>query len=194
MDCAPKEMVKRAYAYAKEDMTDLVYKKLTQVPFGERMAKNVFTKIKREKIDGKLFGLLSTIINDSVIDSLSENVGQIVDQAVADNARNIISDVIGTEVDRYKNYRICDLIEKYDAKIPHLIDVAINTYQEIFEVRLEQILNAIDIAQIVEEKVASFRVQELETMIFGIMKKELNAIVYLGAVLGFLMGWINVFL
>jgi len=112
MDCAPKEIVKRAYAYAKEDMTDLVYKKLTQVPFGERMAKNVFTKIKREKIDGKLFGLLSTIINDSVIDRLSENVGQIIDQAVADNARNIISDVIGTEVDRYKNYRICDMIEK----------------------------------------------------------------------------------
>lgn len=194
LNFAPKEVVKRVYAYAKEDITELAYIKLTKVQFGEGMAKNVFMKIKREKVDGKLFGLLSTIINESVIERLSKNVGSIVDQAIAENAKDIIKEVIGTEVDRYKKYRICDLIEKYDEKIPYLIDFAINTYQKIFEERLEQILYGINIAQIVEEKVASFNVRELETMIFGIMKKELNAIVYLGAVLGFLMGWINIFL
>ena len=31
-------------------------------------------------------------------------------------------------------------------------------------------------------------------MIFGIMKKELKAIVYLGALLGFMMGFINLLL
>ena len=194
LNFAPKEVVKRVYAYAKEDITELAYIKLTKVQFGEGMAKNVFMKIKREKVDGKLFGLLSTIINESVIERLSKNVGSIVDQAIAENAKDIIKEVIGTEVDRYKKYRICDLIKKYDEKIPYLIDFAINTYQKIFEERLEQILYGINIAQIVEEKVAAFNVRELETMIFGIMKKELNAIVYLGAVLGFLMGWINIFL
>ena len=44
---------------------------------------------------------------------------------------------------------------------------------------------------IVERKIASFDAQMLEKLIFGIMKKELKAIVYLGAALGFLMGFVN---
>ena len=57
---------------------------------------------------------------------------------------------------------------------------------------MEQILKEINIAKVVEEKIDSFDVMQLEDMIFGIMSKELKAIVYLGAVLGFIMGWLNV--
>ena len=45
--------------------------------------------------------------------------------------------------------------------------------------------------KIVEEKIDSFDVMQLEDMIFGIMSRELKAIVYLGAILGFIMGFIN---
>ena len=55
-----------------------------------------------------------------------------------------------------------------------------------------KLLQAINIEQIVVDKINAFDAAQLETMIFGIMKRELNAIVYLGAVLGFLMGFINV--
>ena len=72
-----------------------------------------------------------------------------------------------------------------------LIDFIINTYEKIIKNNLAQILNGINIAKIVEEKIDSFDVMQLEDMIFGIMSKELKAIVYLGAVLGFIMGFIN---
>ena len=55
-----------------------------------------------------------------------------------------------------------------------------------------KLLQAINIEQIVVDKINAFDAAQLETMIFGIMKRELNAIVYLGAILGFLMGFINV--
>ena len=72
-----------------------------------------------------------------------------------------------------------------------LIDFIINTYEKIIKNNLAQILNGINIAKIVEEKIDSFDVMQLEDMIFSIMSKELKAIVYLGAVLGFIMGFIN---
>ncbi len=49
-----------------------------------------------------------------------------------------------------------------------------------------------DIGGIVCQKIAAFDAKELENLIFGIMNRELKAIVYLGALLGFLMGFINI--
>ena len=64
-------------------------------------------------------------------------------------------------------------------------------YREILTSNLDDILKAVEIDTIVERKIASFDAPMLERLIFGIMKKELKAIVYLGAALGFLMGFIN---
>ena len=48
------------------------------------------------------------------------------------------------------------------------------------------------IEKIVKEKIDYFDVIQVEDMIFGIMNKELKAIVYLGALLGFILGWFNI--
>ena len=55
-------------------------------------------------------------------------------------------------------------------------------------------MKAINIEKIVVDKINGLDPAELETVIFGVMKKELRAIVYLGALLGFLMGFINLLL
>ena len=55
----------------------------------------------------------------------------------------------------------------------------------------EKVLEIVDIEHMVEEKVKAFDAEELETLIFGLMRRELRAIVYIGAMLGFLMGFIN---
>ena len=105
--------------------------------------------------------------------------------------RNRFWSQIDNETDKLLNCRICDILDKYDEKIPRLIDWIVNTYVSVVEDNLEQILKGIDLGKVVEEKIASFDVAQLEEMIFGIMNKELKAIVYLGALLGFVMGWIT---
>ena len=65
-------------------------------------------------------------------------------------------------------------------------------YVSVLGGNMGKLLQAINIEQIVVDKINAFDAAQLETMIFGIMKRELNAIVYLGAILGFLMGFINV--
>ena len=43
-------------------------------------------------------------------------------------------------------------------------------------------------------KIAAFDAAQLETLILGIMRRELRAIVWLGALLGLLMGSLNLLL
>ena len=58
----------------------------------------------------------------------------------------------------------------------------------------EKLLSSVDIAGIVEEKINAMSVEELETLVLGVMKKELNTIVNLGALIGFVLGLLNIVL
>ena len=57
-----------------------------------------------------------------------------------------------------------------------------------------KMMRHIDISDLVEEKVRSMEMAELEDMVMSMMKKELNSVVRLGALLGFVIGFINVFI
>ena len=64
-------------------------------------------------------------------------------------------------------------------------------YVEIVCQNYEKVIDEIDIAGLIEEKICAMDMAELEKLIFAVMKKELNAIVYLGALIGLLIGFLN---
>ena len=55
----------------------------------------------------------------------------------------------------------------------------------------ENFIQELNIPKVVEEKINKFDMAELEKMIMEIAKKELNALVWLGGLLGMLMGFVN---
>ena len=66
-----------------------------------------------------------------------------------------------------------------------------NIYEKTILEKLPDLLNTLDISKIVTDKINSMDVLELEKLILTIMKKELNALVNLGAIIGFLLGLLN---
>ena len=59
---------------------------------------------------------------------------------------------------------------------------------------LPRILQDIDISGIIEQRINEMDMDEAEAIILDVMKKELRAIVWLGAGLGFLLGFVNAFI
>ena len=64
-------------------------------------------------------------------------------------------------------------------------------YDKMLGDKIADILNAFDVEGIVEEKIVSMDVEELETLILSVMKHELGMIVNLGALIGLILGLIN---
>ena len=64
-------------------------------------------------------------------------------------------------------------------------------FRRMVKVNMKELLRVIDIRKLIEDRLSEFSPEELEGMIFMVMKKELNAIVYLGAILGFVIGLLN---
>lgn len=67
-------------------------------------------------------------------------------------------------------------------------------YDSSLESMWENLEKKVDIAGIVEKKVASLDLEEFEKLIVGLAGRELGYIVYFGAVLGFLIGLLQVLL
>lgn len=67
-------------------------------------------------------------------------------------------------------------------------------YDSSLESMWENLEKKVDIAGIVEKKVASLDLEEFEELIVGLAGRELGYIVYFGAVLGFLIGLLQVLL
>ena len=56
---------------------------------------------------------------------------------------------------------------------------------------MEKFGSKFDLRLIIEEKINAMDVNELESLVLTVMKKELDVIVNLGAVIGLVLGMIN---
>lgn len=137
---------------------------------------------------------LSILLDDNAQKSIKEKLAEKVDEIIADKAPGAIAAI----VDRYRaeimDARICDLYARFEDREEELIAWLTGLYTSILGDNLGRLLKAINIEKIVVDKINGLDPAELETVIFGVMKRELRAIVYLGALLGFLMGFINLLL
>ena len=136
---------------------------------------------------------LGTSFSERLTDwGIASAVGKSVNDLVMKNAPKVIEGEIEKIEGDIMSLKMCELYQKYSAKIPSIVEETTQLYRQVIEANLDKALAAIDVTEIVVEKIRGFDARQLEEMVFGVMKRELRAIVYLGAALGFLMGFINI--
>ena len=166
---------------------DLLIDKMEQAHIGEKMMGIVHEKLQQSFLGQ---GAFSFLFRDG-IENLEENFAGMINEMIREKAPDIIRNEIEKSEDEFLQKRLCDICESQEERIPELIDRMVLVYQSAVEKGLDRVLKAVDIRKIVADKVRSFDAVQLEQMIFGIMHKELRYIVYLGALLGCIMGCIN---
>ena len=79
----------------------------------------------------------------------------------------------------------------HDEQVKQAKNGILNAYRVIITEHLPRILQDIDISTIIEQRINDMDMDEAEAIILDVMKKELRAIVWLGALLGSIMGTLN---
>lgn len=115
-----------------------------------------------------------------------------INTMLRDNGEEIVSNMIGGEVDAFFNKPVSKLLEGHEEQLAQAVNTIESIYRSIITEHLPKILQSIDISKIVRERINEMDVNETEKLIFQVMDKELKAIVWLGALLGLLMGSINI--
>jgi uncharacterized membrane protein YheB (UPF0754 family) len=136
--------------------------------------------------------MLSMFLTDDLINSLLEKLSNGVDNYVLNNGRELISYEVEKEVDKARDASLAPIVTKIDDNI--VASAVGKIYDQVISDAISRLLDNIDIAGIVEKKLNDMDIKDLEKLVLSVMKKELNSIVNLGALIGFVLGIIMIFI
>jgi uncharacterized membrane protein YheB (UPF0754 family) len=131
-------------------------------------------------------------ITSTAIGSFRQPLANKINTMIDTKAGPVIEKFLEDQAEEIKNMPIKDILAKYQDKVPQIKKYIWNIYEEIITKKLADILDAVGISEVVANKINELEMTELETMINTLMKKELNALIWLGGLLGAVMGFTNV--
>lgn len=111
-----------------------------------------------------------------------------INQIISNNSEEIITNLIAQESDKLLDTPVCDLLRGHDDQLEQLRIILLDSYQQVISIHLPKILSTIDISRIIRDRINELDIEEGEKIIFAVMDKELRAIVWLGALLGCIIG------
>lgn len=190
-----EDLVDNMTEQVEEDIAALIHTKLSKFNFGTEISKKVIVNIRNQYIEkGKIKAAFAKLVDDNMINSLAEPIGKTIDKIVSENSEAIVGDLIKNETDRIMDTKTSEIAEKYWHSIPKIKSAVQSVYIRTVKNDLPKVMEKLNIAKIVEDKINGYNIKEFEDLLFSIMKKELNAIIWLGALLGFVMGFLNAFI
>ena len=182
-------------AAMRNDVTSGIVKmvtaKLQNSDLGSDIAR-MATEHVMEKTRNSVVGLFGA---DKLVAGFAQPIEKIlakhINEILQNNSPQMIQDLVTTEADNLMGMTMSQLTTGRDEQVTQIKRGVLNAYRTIITEHLPRILQDIDISAIIEQRINEMDMNEAEAIIMDVMKKELRAIVWLGALLGCIMGTIN---
>ena len=127
------------------------------------------------------------IIGDGILGSISDNIGRYVD----DHCYNFLAPEVSRSMEKLRGDNIYDMITSNGVSDEELRAKVREIYRKTIKAVIPELIAKMDIASMVRSKIEDMEVEQLEDMVMEVMSKELTTIVNLGALIGFMLGLIN---
>lgn len=175
-------------ARIEEKLSEKVKNKLLDIDVGEIFSEKVVEIIQEKmnsnfilnKFTGKVTETIKSPIKNAINKYFEEDGVSFINPAVKEGMKSVTGTTVG---------KIVQKVEKSGVDIS---DVVIKIYEDIINEKLKSILSSLKIGEIIENRIKNMHMIEVEALILKTIKKELNAVVNLGALIGFILGLLNV--
>lgn len=114
-----------------------------------------------------------------------------IDNMILEKCPEYVEEYLGSGYEEWMDKPVSEVTKQLEEKFPRLKYQIWIVYETFMDKKSENFIQELNIPKVVEEKINEFDMAELEKMIMEIAKKELNALVWLGGLLGMLMGFVN---
>jgi uncharacterized membrane protein YheB (UPF0754 family) len=167
-----------------------IHQTVKEANIGDVIAKQIELAAK-ENFKGSLLGLLG---GNAVVTTVSRSASEKINEYINQDGEKFISDMVYKELDKYTSSSLSDITTKIGTSEINLVNIMINIYEQFIINNLPPILKLVDISSIVTNRINNMESAEIEDIVLKIINKELNALVNLGAVIGFILGLLNLFI
>ena len=131
------------------------------------------------------------LMSGSVVAGLSAPLTQQISTFLNGRGKEIIAEKLRLQWEEWEQDSPLELAEQMGFSQDQLEHKLQETYESMVAQVIPLLLDKLNIQGIVEEKIASMSNEELEKLVLTAMKKELSLIVNLGAVIGFVLGCVQ---
>lgn len=167
-------------------ITDKLYEEVKSVDLGliiSEQGKKVFLEKKAS------LGMMAMFIGDKLISNVAGELKNKTNEYIEENGREIIRKKVKHKFEKLKGENLSEICNN------ELIEGLLNDFISAFLLNfIQKGVEKIDVSKVVEDKINAMDVKELEKLCLSVMKRELNAVVNLGALIGFVLGIINIFI
>ena len=157
----------------------------------ERIAAEAVMAEAKKRVAGSAAAIFTVFLGEKRTISMQEKLTQLIREMLATHAPGAVDGMLNTAAQDSLDAPAGALARQYGEKLGDVRAFLIEQYTALIRKGLPVALKAIDLGGIAEDKLNALDVAEMEALIMQIMKKELRAIVWLGALLGAIMGVAN---
>ena len=172
-----------------EDKRDVVLDMLTDRILNGILAMNVGEVISTEA-GAAVAGyaarnpLIGMFVNDSLVAQLTAPIGEKVTDFLQNEGRDKLRAALCEEVEGFENKPVAEWVNN-TASFERVI---VGLYRRLVDKYATSISSQFHISDIVEAKVNAMPPEALEALMLAVMKKELNAVIWLGGIIGVVLG------
>ena len=127
---------------------------------------------------------------EAIASPIESKLASHINEVLQEQAPSMSTKIVYTEADKLMAMPMRQIFEGHEQQLEQTKSSIVSIYRTIIRDHLPRILEGINISKIVENRIQEMDMEEAEQIILSVMKKELRAIVWLGALLGSIMGTI----
>lgn len=169
-------------------MAHTVADKVRQIEF-----KPIVSEIGKDAMSDLLsHKMIAMLINEERQDAIYERIAQAIHKYLDENGEEMVRSAISQNVKEIENKPIKEIAQASTSQ-EGLENVATYLVDHAAERFGASILQAVDVSAVVRQRVETMDVAEMERLTLSVCSKELQAVINLGALIGAVIGIINVF-
>ena len=134
--------------------------------------------------------LIGMFVNDHMVAQLAAPIGERVTEFLNGDGRGKLRHALEEEISVMEEKPVAEWVSDTES-FEHVI---VGLYRRLVSKYAGSIASQFHIAEIVEQKVNAMPPEALEALMLSVMKKELNAVIWLGGIIGLLLGLVSVFM
>ena len=134
--------------------------------------------------------LLAMFVNDATVKQLAAPIGEKVTTFLEGDGKLKLREALVCELEPFEDKPVAEWVSDTEA----FERIVIGLYRRLVDKYAASVASQFHIAEIVEAKVNAMPPEALEALLLSVMKKELNAIIWLGGIIGLILGGVSVLL
>lgn len=191
---AGEERVENLIKRVNDNLVSKIDGIVSDEKIGQTIAASAMSALDERIGDGFMGMITKNALADTIKDKITPKLANLINDVMRGDGRKMILSIVDDEIDRFANGSVASWAAGMsDEKIESLKRDVVNLYSEKVKTELPRLLRTIDISKIVEDKIQSMDMPTVERLVLDVANNELYMLVWLGGLLGAIIGVANIF-